>query len=313
VIVLLIALGVHSCDVSSTQSALQDYTTKVSSLMASSAQNGKQLFNVLSGAASKGNPTQVQTQVNAALYVANRLLGQATSMSVPDQVKAGNQDVVMALRMRSDGISNIANEIQPVLGTSASQADINRIAVETARFYASDVLYKQYGAPAIAAAVNGAGVRFSPLNGGQFVPDVQWVIPSYIASQLHVAGASTPTTVAPGIHGHKLDSVSVAGTTLTPGGTATVPAKPPPSFTLTFTNTGTDTETNVVCKVTVNGTGVSGQKVVSETFPGKQSTCTVPLSASPPAGTQTVVAGIQRVPGEKSIARNSQSFTITFQ
>jgi hypothetical protein len=53
--------------------------------------------------------------------------------------------------------------------------------------------------------------------------------------------------------------------------------------------------------------------VVSETFPGKQSTCTVPLSASPPAGTQTVVAGIQRVPGEKSIARNSQSFTITFQ
>jgi hypothetical protein len=215
--------------------------------------------------------------------------------------------------MRSDGISNIANEIQPVLGTSASQADINRIAVETARFYASDVLYKQYGAPAIAAAVNGAGVRFSPLNGGQFVPDVQWVIPSYIASQLHVAGASTPTTVAPGIHGHKLDSVSVAGTTLTPGGTATVPAKPPPSFTLTFTNTGTDTETNVVCKVTVNGTGVTGQKVVSQTFPGKQSTCTVPLSASPPAGTQTVVAGIQRVPGEKSIARNSQSFTITFQ
>jgi hypothetical protein len=313
VIVLLIALGVHSCDVSSTQSALQDYTTKVSSLMASSAQNGKQLFNVLSGAASKGNPTQVQTQVNAALSVANRLLAQAKSMSVPDQVKGGNQDVVMALRMRADGISNVANEIQPVLGTSASQADINRIAVETARFYASDVLYKQYGAPAIAAAVNGAGVRFSPLNGGQFVPDVQWVIPSYIASQLHVAGASTPTRVAPGIHGHKLDSVSVAGTTLTPGGTATVPAKPPPSFTLTFTNTGTNTETNVVCKVTVNGTGVSGQTVVSQTFPGKQSTCTVPLSASPPAGTQTVVAGIQRVPGEKSIVRNSQSFTITFQ
>jgi hypothetical protein len=313
VIVLLIALGVHSCDVSSTQSALQDYTTKVSSLMASSAQNGRQLFNVLSGAASKGNPTQVQTQVNAALSVANRLLTQAKSMSVPDQVKAGNQDVVMALRMRADGISNIANEIQPVLGTSASQADINRIAVETARFYASDVLYKQYGAPAIAAAVNGAGVRFSPLNGGQFVPDVQWVVPSYIASQLHVAGASTPTRVAPGIHGHKLDSVSVAGTTLTPGGTATVPAKPPPSFTLTFTNTGTNTETNVVCKVTVNGTGVSGQRVVSQTFPGKQSTCTVPLSASPPAGTQTVVAGIQRVPGEKSIVRNSQSFTITFQ
>jgi hypothetical protein len=313
VIVLLIALGVHSCDVSSTQSALQDYTSRVSSLMASSTQNGRQLFNVLSGAASKGNPTQVQTQVNAALSVADHLLAQAKSMSVPDQVKTGNSDVVTALKMRADGISNIANEIQPVLGTSASQADIGRIAAETARFYASDVVYKDYGAPAIAAAVNAAGVRFSPLNGGQFVPDVQWVLPSYIASQLHVAGASTPTKVAPGIHGHKLDSVSVAGTTLTPGGTATVPAKPAPSFTLTFTNTGANTEANVVCKVTVNGTGVSGQTVVRETFPGKQSTCTVPLNASPPAGTQTVVAGIQRVPGEKSVVRNSQSFTITFQ
>jgi hypothetical protein len=313
VIVLLIALGVHSCDVSSTQSALQNYTTRVSSLMASSAQNGKQLFNVLSGAASKGNPTQVQTQVNQALSVADHLLGQAKSMSVPGQVTTGNRDVVMALRMRADGISNIAGEIQPVLGTSATQSDINRLAAQTARFYASDVLYKDYGAPAIAAAVNAAGVRFSPLSGAQFVPDVQWVLPSYIGSQLHIAGASSPTKVTPGIHGHKLDSVSAAGTTLTPGGTATLPAKPPPSFILTFTNTGTNTQTDVVCKVTVNGTGVTGQAVVPETFPGKQATCTVPLSASPPTGTQTVVAQIERVPGEKSVVRNSQSFTITFQ
>jgi hypothetical protein len=314
VIVLLIALGIHSCDVSSTQSALQNYTNNASSLMASSSQNGKQLFSVLSGAASKGNPTQVQTQVNQALSVADRLLGQAKGMSVPDQVKTGNRDLVMALQMRADGISNIANEIQPVLGSSASQSDINKLAAETARFYASDVVYKDYGAPAIAAAVNAAGVRFSPLSGGQFVSDVQWLVPSYIARQLHVAGASTaPTTIAPGVHGHKLDTVSVAGTTLTPGATATVPAKPAPSFTLAFTNTGTNTETNVVCKVTVNGTGVTGQAVVAQTFPGKQATCTVPLSASPPTGAQTVVAQIERVPGEKSIVRNSQTFTITFQ
>ncbi|HWE13603.1 MAG TPA: hypothetical protein VG365_08835 [Solirubrobacteraceae bacterium] len=314
VIVLLVALGIHSCDVSSTQSALQNYTSNVSSLMMQSAQNGKQLFSVLSGAAAKGNPTQVQTQVNQALADAKRLLGQARSISVPDQVRAGNQNVVMALSMRRDGISNIANEIQPALGTSANQSNINKIAAETARFYASDVLYKDYAAAAIAGAVNAAGVRFSPLSGGQFVPDVQWLVPSYIASQLHVAGAPTsPTKVAPGVHGHKLDSVSVGGTPLTLGSTATVPAKPAPSFTLTFTNTGTNKETNVVCKVTVNGTSVSGQAVVPQTVPGNQATCTVPLNASPPAGTHTVVAGIQRVPGEKSVVRNSQSFTITFQ
>jgi hypothetical protein len=314
IVVLLIALGIHSCDVSSTQSALQNYTTQVSSLNARSAQTGSQLFNDLSRAASTASPTAVQNQIDQALSSAQAQLKEAQNMSVPDQVKAGNSQFVLALRMRADGISNIANDIQPALGTSATQDDINKIAAQTARFYTSDVLYKDYAAPAIAGAVNAAGVRFSPLNGDQFVPDVQWLLPSYIGTQLHVAGAgSSNVKPAPGIHGHRLDSVSVGGTTLTPGGSATVPANPPATFTLTFTNTGTDKETNIVCKVTVSGTGVTGQAIVPQDSPGQQSTCNVKLSSAPPTGTQTVVAQIERVPGEKSIVRNSQTFTITFQ
>ncbi len=314
IIVLLIALGIHSCDVSSTNSALQNYTTQVSSLNARSTQTGSRLFADLSRAVSAGSPTAVQNQIDQELSNAQAQLKEAQNMSVPDQVKGGNQKFLLALQMRADGISNIANDIQPALGTSATQDDINKIAAQTARFYASDVLYKQYAAPAITGAVNAAGVRFSPLNGGQFLPDVQWLVPSYIATQLHVAGAAASTTKpAPGVHGHKLDSVSVGGTTLTPGGTATVPANPPPTFTLTFTNTGTDKETNIVCKVTVNGTGVTGQAIVPQDSPGQQSTCNVKLGATPPAGAQTVIAQIERVPGEKSVVRNSQTFAITFQ
>ncbi|HZE06459.1 MAG TPA: hypothetical protein VE127_14615 [Solirubrobacteraceae bacterium] len=312
-IVLLIALGIHSCDVSSTNSALQNYTSSVSSLIAQSNQTGRQLFGVLTGAGAKGNPTQVQHEINQALYSANAVLRRARSQSVPSQVTAGNQELVKALQMRADGISNIASDIQPALGTSATPGDINQLAAQTARFYASDVLYKDYAAPAIAKAVNAAGVRFSPLNPGQFLPDVQWVLPSYIAAQLQVSSGAVSTKPAPGIHGHKLDSVSLAGTTLTPGGSASVAASPPPSFTLTFTNTGTDTEHDVVCKVTVSGTGVTGQAVVPQTVPGHQYTCTVKLSSTPATGSQTVVAQIERVPGEKSVVRNSQTFTITFQ
>ena len=313
VIVLLIALGIHSCDVSSTNSALQNYTTQVSSLNARSTQTGSQLFTDLSRAASAGSPTAVQNQINEELHAAQAQLNEARNMSVPDQVKSGNSKFVLALQMRADGISNIANNIQPALGTSATQDEINKIAEQTARFYASDVLYKQYAAPEIAGAVNAAGVRFSPLNGGQFLPDVQWLTPSFIATTLHVPGASSSTKPAPGVHGHKLNSVSVSGTTLTPGGTATLPASPPPTFTLNFTNTGQNQETNIVCKVTVNGTGVTGQAIVPHDSPGQTSTCNVKLSAAPPTGTQTVVAQIERVPGEKSVLRNSQSFTITFQ
>jgi hypothetical protein len=314
VIVLLIALGIHSCDVSSTNNALQNYTNQVSSLNAQSAQTGSRLFTDLSGAASTASPTSVQNQINVALHNAQSQLHQARNMSVPDQVKAGNDKFVLALQMRADGISNIANDIQPALSSSATQDDINKIAEQTARFYASDVLYKQYAAPAIAGAVNAAGVRFSPLNGDQFVPNVQWLLPSYIANQLHVAGGSSSNAPpAPGVHGHKLNSVTVGGTTLTPGGSATVPASPPPTFTLSFTNTGTDPEHNIVCKVTVSGVGITGQAVVPHDTPGQTSTCNVKLSASPPTGTQSVTAQIERVPGEKSVARNSQTFSITFQ
>lgn len=315
IIVLLIALGIHSCDVSSTNSALQNYTTQVSSLNARSAQTGSQLFTDLSRAASANSPTSVQNQINEELHTAQTVLSDAQNVSVPDQVKSGNSKFVQALQMRVDGISNIANDIQPALGSSATQSEINQIAAQTARFYASDVLYKQYAAPEIAGAVNAAGVRFSPLNGQQFVPDVQWVLPSYIAQTLHVGGSSSSSSTkpAPGVHGHKLNSVSVNGTVLTPGGTATLPASPPATFTLNFTNTGQNQEHNIVCKVTVNGTGVTGQAVVPHDSPGQTSTCNVKLSASPPTGTQSVLAQIERVPGEGSVVRNQQSFTITFQ
>jgi hypothetical protein len=314
IVVLLIALGIHSCDVSSTNSALQNYTTQVSSLNARSTQTGARLFTDLSRAGAAGSPTAVQNQINEELHNAQSQLSEAHNMSVPDQVRTGNQKFVLALQMRADGIANIANNIQPALGTSATGDDVNRIAAQTARFYASDVLYKQYAAPAIAGAVNAAGVRFSPLNAGQFVPNVQWLLPSYIASHLHGGGTSSSTTrPAPGVHGHKLNSVSVGGTTLTPGGTATVPASPAPTFTLNFTNTGTDPETNIVCRVTVSGTSVAGQAIVPHDTPGGTSTCDVKLSTTPPTGSQTVVAQIERVPGEKSVTRNSQTFTITFQ
>lgn len=316
VIVLLIALGVHSCDVSSTRSALQSYTSNVSSLMTQSAQNGSSLFSSLSRAGSAGNPTAVQNEVNQALSTANRLLSNARRMSVPGQVRAGHAYVVLALRMRADGISNIANEIQPALASSAGAHDAEKIAVQTARFYGSDVVYKDYAAPRIAGAVNAAGVRFSPLSGGQFVPNVQWVLPSYIAEQLHIkAPGANSAHPAPGLHGHQLSSVSVDGNTLAQGSTGnTVSASPAPTFTLDFANTGTNNESNVVCKVTVSGTGISGRSTVPQTTAGHSATCQVKLNSTPPTGTpETVVATVEKVPGEKNLNNNSLSYTITFQ
>jgi hypothetical protein len=315
VIILLIALGVHSCQVSATNSALQDYANSVSSLNSQSAANGKSFFTTLAQASS-ANATNVQNQINQTLTDEKQVLSKAKALSVPDQVKTAHSKFVQALQMRVDGVGNIAKQIQPALAGNASETAVNNLAAETAVLYGSDVIYKRYAVPELVAALHAAGTRFSPINGDQFVTNVQWVLPSFIAQQLNInapAAAGGSTKVAPGLHGHSLTSVSVAGTTLQTGSTNTVPASPIPTFTLDFNNGGTNNETNVKCKVSINGSSVSGTATVPETFAGKNASCQVKLNAAPPKGTQSVVATIEKVPGEHNLSNNSITYTVTFQ
>ena len=107
--------------------------------------------------------------------------------------------------------------------------------------------------------------------------------------------------------------MSVGGTTLQTGSTNSIPASPAPTFTLNFANTGQNTETNVKCRVTVSGTGVSGQTNVPQTTAGESTSCQVTLSTTPPRGTHSVTATIVPVPGEKNISNNSLTFPVTFQ
>lgn len=321
IFVVLVAVGVHSCQVNADRSALKDYANSVSSLITRSDDNGRQLFTVLSpGGSAAPNASTLQNEVNQARQTASNVLSSARNLSPPDSVKTANSNLRLSLQMRLDGISNVGKEIQPALGTSASTDAINAIAAEMARLYASDVLYKNYVATALASALHANGIAVGGANGvtinaGQFVPDVQWLLPSFVANKLHAALQSSSSSggkPAPGLHGHTLNSVSVSGTTLQTGSPNTVAVKPVPTFRLNISNGGQNTETNVVCKVSVNGTSSSGQTVIPQTTAGQTTSCDVPLKSPPAAGTYTVQATVEKVPGEKNTSNNSQSYTVTF-
>jgi hypothetical protein len=68
----------------------------------------------------------------------------------------------------------------------------------------------------------------------------------------------------------------------------------------------------VVVKVQVSGSSVSGQAITPQTVPGHQYTAQVQLSSAPPAGSYTVTAAIQKVPGETIATHNTLSFPVTF-
>jgi hypothetical protein len=318
VAIVLIAVLVNSCEVNARNSALKDYNNSVASLNAQSVNTGASFFTAMSGPTS--DPTALQHTLNTTASDADAELSKAKGINTPDEVKGAQQDFVMALQMRADGIKNIAQQIQPALQSQTAKDAVNTIAAEMARFYASDVLYKDYSVPQIIGALRAAGITVGGLGGqqvnsSQFLPSIDWLDPTKVANQLHVSLPSTQSNkpVAPGLHGHQLNSVSLGGTQLQTGSTNSIPASPAPTFTLNFANTGQNTETNVICKVTVSGSKVTGQASVPQTTAGESTHCDVTLNGIPPRGSHQVTATIQPVPGEKTTSNNSLTFPVTFQ
>ncbi len=317
IFVILVVLGVHSCEVSATNSALKDYSDNVASLIQRSNQTGQQFFSLLSSGEGSSNSPNLQSQIAAAHLNAENELGAAKKLNVPDQMQGAQQNLLLALQMRSDGIANIAPQLQSALQTSTATSSLNTIAAEMARFYGSDVVYKDYTLPLIVSALHNAGIAVGgangePVQGGQFFPNLQWLTPTFIATQLHV---TTPTSNAncSGLHGHALNSVSVGGTMLQTGSPNTIAASPPPQFTLSITNGGNFNESNVGLKVTLSGSSIKGQAVIPQTTAGQTTTGQVTLNGSPPAGNYTLTAEVDPVPCEKDTANNSLTFPVTFQ
>ena len=150
----------------------------------------------LAAAPAQRTRPSLNNQINQARADAAGELATAQGLSVPDEVRGAQTNLVTAMRMRVDGITTIAGTIQPALGTSTRTGRGQAIAVAMARFYASDVLYKLYAAPAIAGALHNAGIAVGAPNGQaisgkQFVPDVHWLDPTYVATILHAEPRTT--------------------------------------------------------------------------------------------------------------------------
>jgi hypothetical protein len=320
IVIVVIAVGVSSCEGSANKSALQNYADNVNSIISRSDVTSSQLFAAL--AAAGGTDASITSQkVEEASQSAEAELHSAQRLSVPGAAKSANAHLVYALQMRVDGLSNIANEIEPALSSEHQEA-VQEVTAQMATFLASDVLYKSYAAKELVSALHGAGIivggdNGTPINGGQFLPSVNWLQASYVGAQLGVSvssgksSSSSSSANVTGLHGDGLNSVSYNGTTLSDGSSVT--ANPPPTFTLSVTDQGNFTESDVVCKVEVVGTSISGTKVLPSIAKGQTATCDVTLRSAPPQGSYTIKAIVDKVPGEKDLTNNSEGVAVVFK
>ncbi len=326
VVVLLVVL-VKGCVDNRREAALKDYNRSVRTLVEQSrSEVAKRFFEAL-GTAGGQDQQQVQETINQLRVVADEDLSQAERLDPPDAMKGAQANLELVLSLRRDGVAKIADEIQTALGgTAGAGTAVDAIAGQMQAFNASDVVYSQRVAPlllkglkddGIAASYDGtAGEQVLPY--GDFLPDISWMSPDFVAQQLgSVSSNGRPSgTPSPGLHGHQLDSVSVNGVDLTTSGSNRIPASPPPTFVVNFTNGGENDETNVRVTVEITGSGspIRAQAIVPSTTAGASATANVTLKQSPStSGPATIRVTIGQVLGEETTDNNTATYTALFE
>ncbi|HEX2103528.1 MAG TPA: hypothetical protein VHF51_07740 [Solirubrobacteraceae bacterium] len=313
--VLLIGVGIQSCRSNQQENALKDYNREVTSVVTSSDRDvGRPFFELLG---SGSDPAQdLQVQVNQLRLAADEDARRARRFDVPGPMEGAQDELLLALDFRAEALRRIADTLPTALGRGqpAEQA-LSRIAGQMQKFLASDVVYNQRVAPLIKEGLDEEGITGQRIPNSQFMPNVAWLSPEYVAERLGSDAGGQTDEPAPGLHGHGLTSVAVGDNTLQPSPVVNrVPATGRVTFHVTFANQGDNDERNVRVSITVRGGGrtLTARKTVAQTKAGSPAEVDVPLSQTPPVGTATVDVVVNAVRGEGKTDNNRQRYTVIF-
>ena len=197
-------------------------------------------------------------------------------------------------------------------------------------FDASDVLYDQRVIPFINAGFKDAGIGGQEIASSQFMKEISWVAPTYVASRLdqqlsadnsedggtNGSGRDPNEPSGPGLHGTGLDATSYGNVTLQPGASNRLTYVEGQPFTVAFTNQGENDEFDV--KVTLKISGPTGNpitlnKTVPQVAQGEKATVELPLNRPPAFGAAlTIDVSVAKVPGEKTVDNNKSSYPTLF-
>ena len=112
VLLIVIVLIVNGCLKRGKQQGLENYNQNVNQIaQASESQVAKPLFATLSGAGGK-SALEVETQVDQLRLEAHELAEHAKGLSVPGEMAAAQQNLLLALDLRVEGLTKVAALMQ---------------------------------------------------------------------------------------------------------------------------------------------------------------------------------------------------------
>jgi hypothetical protein len=317
-IAIVLILVVRSCASTQHKNSLKDYNRSVTSIVQDSDGTvSKQLFDVLTGG---GDPNDVQAAVNQVRQLADGDASRAKGLDVPGDMRSAQQNVELALNLRATGVRNIADALPKALTSGpAAVAAMQRVVGQMQLFLTSDVIWAQRVKPLITQELDDADLGGTPVAGSKFLPSTGWIDYAQASGKINpdVGGSQTATgQVKPGTHGHGLTSVSAGGVTLQPGDTPNrVPVGAGLSFDVAFQNQGENDESNVKVTIKIQGQTktITQSKTVSQTKAGQTASVTVQVANTPAKGSAAkVTVTIGKVPGEKTLDNNTQTYSVLF-
>jgi hypothetical protein len=316
VLVIVIVLVINSCLKSEKQQSLKDYNREVSALARESdAQVSQPLFAALSGATGK-SALDVELQVDELLKQAQTIAAHAKGLSVPGEMAAAQQALLLALDLRLEGMTKLTALLPSALGGQAKQTS-TKIAGDMEIFLASDVLYSQRVAPLIQQTLAADGVQGLTTASTRFLANIGWLEPATALARITgQAASSSQGAVAPGHHGSVLKGVSVGTTTLEPEPAINhISGGGSPTFTLAVENDGEFTETDVKVDVTVTAGGkqYKASHVINTTEPGKAVNVEIPVPGIPLGVASKIEAAVEPVPGETNHEGTKSTYLAIFE
>jgi hypothetical protein len=322
---LLLGVAVHSCSKSRHQSQLREYNTKVTAISTESQQNGKAFLDLFDQKPAP-SPADLQLAISGYRSQADQQLKQAQALNVPGDMSAAQQSLLIALQLRSDGLSSIAQHIRTALGDEGEAADaaIKTIASQMRYFDSSDVLFESRVNPFIKQALDKGGVT------GQTIPtlpflsgNLNWLAPNYIANKLNKeitsgsgSSGSGSQPLAPGLHGTGLNSTTYGSTTLGSGQVVNhLTYVAGQTFVVTFTNQGENDEFNIKVTLQIQGSGspITLRGVAKSVAKGAKASVPLKLDRTPPIGSAAPIrVTVAAVRGEKKTDNNTALYPALF-
>jgi hypothetical protein len=315
VLIIVVVLLVSGCLKSEKQQALKSYNREVSVLAQESEKISHPLFVALSGASGK-SALDVEQQIDELLTQARAIANRAQGLSVPGEMAGAQQNLLLALNLRTEAMTKLASLVPSALGGKATQLS-PRIAGAMEIFLASDVVYSQRVAPLAQQTLASAGISGLSTASSRFLPNIGWLEASTVAARLagESSSSSQSTQTLSGHHGSALVGASVGATTLEPEPAINhIAGGGNPTLTATVEDAGEFNETNVKVDVTVTAAGkqYKASGVIAKTEPGKRTNAEIPLKGLPVGQAAKIEVQVEPVPGETNHEGTKGTFLAIF-